>query len=100
MTNHAEITQRLRGNHRESLVRLSQGDSVVTGASDVDQSVPMPTAGANEVAAVLVNLRGDGLEHDRKAAAPASPHGPNATPLGSAGAPELTDEQIDAKATA
>lgn len=63
-----------------SLVDLRQGDGIVAGSGDVDQRVPVPAAGADEVAANLVNVGLDGSEHDRKEAAPTGPHGSDATP--------------------
>jgi hypothetical protein len=62
-----------------SLVGLRQGHSLVTGPSDIDQRISVPAAGAQEVDASLVDLRRDGSEHDRKAAAPTGPHDSNAT---------------------
>lgn len=63
-----------------SLVGLRQGDSLIPRLGDVDQSVSGAAAGTQEVDAGIVNLRGDGREHNQKAASPAGPHSRDATP--------------------
>jgi hypothetical protein len=62
-----------------SLVGLREGGGVVTGSGDVDKRVPVPASGTQEVVPVLINLGIDGTEHDRQAAMPTSPHGPDAS---------------------
>lgn len=64
-----------------SLVGLGQRDSLVAWASDVDQRVTVPAAGADEEAAGLVNLGFDRPEHDAKTTGTAGPHGEDGTPV-------------------
>ncbi|MDT7835007.1 hypothetical protein [Aquabacterium sp. OR-4] len=54
---------------------LAKGDSVITGAGDVDQRVSVAAPGAQEVSAVSVNLGLHSPEHDLKPAVSALPHG-------------------------
>jgi hypothetical protein len=78
----------LRAKHEsgaKSLVGLGQGDSLVARLGNVDQSVSGSASGAQEEATVPIHLGRDGLEHDSKAAAPAGPHGSDATPADGSG---------------
>jgi hypothetical protein len=64
-----------------SLIGLRQRDGLVSGMGDVDQRVPMPAAGAEEEASVLVNFGLNGAKHDCEAAVPTGPHRNDPTPV-------------------
>jgi hypothetical protein len=75
-------------------VRLRQLDGVSRAAAPhVDELVPGLTAGADEEAAVIVDLRINGPAHHLEAAVSAGPHGarlPSSEPMINAKTPVLT----------